>query len=47
LSIVQRAIERQGGTIEIESSLGNGTTFRFMWPDSASTQPIFEGIGHA
>ena len=24
--------EDQGGTIELESELGQGTTFRFSWP---------------
>jgi PAS domain S-box-containing protein len=31
LSIVQKAVEKQGGKIEVESELGAGTTFRFTW----------------
>jgi PAS domain S-box-containing protein len=31
LSIVKKIIETQGGTIQIESQLGQGTTFRFTW----------------
>ncbi len=32
LSIVQRAIERQGGQIEVISQENAGTTFEFTWP---------------
>ncbi|WP_413164485.1 PAS domain S-box protein [Capilliphycus salinus ALCB114379] len=32
LSIVKKIIETQGGTIELESDLGQGATFRFSWP---------------
>ena len=32
LSIVKKAVETQGGTISLESQLGQGTTFRFTWP---------------
>jgi signal transduction histidine kinase len=32
LPIVQRAIESQGGTIQIISTEGKGATFRFTWP---------------
>ena len=32
LSIVKKAVENQGGTIELESERGKGTTFRFTWP---------------
>ena len=32
LSIVKKNIENLGGTIEIESIVGRGTTFRFTWP---------------
>lgn len=31
LAIVKKAVESQGGTIKIESQLGEGTTFRFTW----------------
>ncbi|WP_416666188.1 ATP-binding protein [Egbenema bharatensis] len=40
LSIVQKIIDTEGGTIQIESALGEGTTFRFTWrkhPRSAIT----------
>lgn len=33
LSIVQRAVELQGGTIAVDSQLNRGTTFTFTWPD--------------
>ena len=38
LSIVKKSVEAQGGTIELESQVGQGTTFRFTWPKSASDE---------
>jgi PAS domain S-box-containing protein len=41
LSIVQKIIDTEGGTIQLESALGQGTTFRFTWrkhPRSAITE---------
>jgi signal transduction histidine kinase len=32
LALVKRLIDMRGGTIQIESSPGHGTTFRFTWP---------------
>jgi PAS domain S-box-containing protein len=32
LSIVKKAVETQGGTITLESQVGEGSTFRFTWP---------------
>ena len=32
LAIVRRLVELQGGTIEVASTLGKGTTFRFCLP---------------
>ena len=32
LSIVKKIVENQGGTIDLESQLGRGTTFSFSWP---------------
>jgi PAS domain S-box-containing protein len=32
LAIVQKIIEAEGGTIRLESQLGEGTTFYFTWP---------------
>lgn len=32
LAIVKKIIERQGGTIGVESAPGQGTTFTFTWP---------------
>jgi two-component system, OmpR family, sensor histidine kinase MprB len=34
LSIVRRAAERHGGTVEVDSVLGDGTTFTMTLPDS-------------
>jgi signal transduction histidine kinase len=34
LAIVKRAIESQGGVINVISAAGQGTTFRFTWPKS-------------
>ncbi|MGF1479621.1 MAG: PAS domain S-box protein [Cyanophyceae cyanobacterium] len=32
LSIVKKIVENQGGTVQLTSELGKGTTFRFTWP---------------
>ncbi len=32
LSIVKKIIDKYGGTIQVASKLGEGTTFRFTWP---------------
>ncbi|MGF1488836.1 MAG: PAS domain S-box protein [Prochloraceae cyanobacterium] len=32
LSIVKKIIEDRGGTIQVESQLGKGATFKFTWP---------------
>lgn len=32
LSIVKKAVESVGGSITVESTPGDGTTFRFLWP---------------
>lgn len=34
LSLVKKIIETEGGSIQIDSALGKGTTFRFIWPQS-------------
>ena len=31
-SIVKKIVERQGGTIQIQSAEGQGATFTFTWP---------------
>lgn len=37
LAVVKKFIESRGGTIQVESNLGQGATFRFTWPKSAAT----------
>jgi signal transduction histidine kinase len=32
LTVVKKLVETRGGTIRVESALGEGTTFRFTWP---------------
>lgn len=32
LSLVKKLVESEGGTIRLESALGEGATFRFSWP---------------
>ncbi|MDJ0734341.1 MAG: PAS domain S-box protein [Nostocaceae cyanobacterium] len=36
LAIVKKIIENQGGTIKLESQIGEGTTFRFTWMKQTS-----------
>lgn len=40
LSIVKRAIEIQGGTLDIESSSGKGTRITFTWPVTGQIQKV-------
>jgi signal transduction histidine kinase len=37
LAVVKKFVESRGGTIQIESSLGSGATFRFTWPKSVTS----------
>ena len=37
LSIVRRAAERHGGTVDVASEAGTGTTFTMTLPDSHET----------
>jgi signal transduction histidine kinase len=39
LTVVKKLVESRGGTIRIESRLGNGATFSFSWPNSFSPTP--------
>jgi PAS domain S-box-containing protein len=32
LTVVKKLVEMRGGTIRVESNVGQGTTFRFTWP---------------
>jgi PAS domain S-box-containing protein len=36
LAIVKRIIETNGGTIRVESTVGEGSTFHFTWPNRAA-----------
>lgn len=38
LSLVKKIVEKQGGIIEVVSTLGKGSTFYFTWPKN-STEP--------
>jgi signal transduction histidine kinase len=37
LAVVKKSIESRGGTIQVESSLGEGATFRFTWPHTVTS----------
>jgi len=39
LSIVKKSVESLGGVVSVESNLGVGTTFKFLWPRAASPIP--------
>lgn len=38
LAVVKKAVEHRGGAIRVESSLGQGATFRFTWPKGQVVQ---------
>jgi PAS domain S-box-containing protein len=40
LSIVKKIIETEGGSITVESEIGQGCTFRFTWPKHPATEDI-------
>jgi two-component system, chemotaxis family, sensor kinase CheA len=44
LGAVRQACEDLGGTVEVESSPGVGTTFRFMWPACVVTRPLAPSV---
>ncbi|CAN5768559.1 hypothetical protein BH10CHL1_BH10CHL1_07830 [soil metagenome] len=40
LAVVKKTVEYRGGTIQVESSVGQGATFRFTWPKEATQSVI-------
>jgi signal transduction histidine kinase len=40
LAVVKRSVESRGGTIQVESSLEGGATFRFTWPKRVTAYPL-------
>ncbi|SEK28177.1 PAS fold-containing protein [Stigmatella aurantiaca] len=38
LSVVKKIVETRGGRVWVESTPGNGATFRFIWPKAASSE---------
>ena len=40
LSLVKKIIEIYGGKIWVDSELGNGSSFFFIWPKSRSTEKL-------
>lgn len=42
LAIVKKLIQSIGGTIEVESAVGQGAIFRFTWPQTIAQSPSFE-----
>lgn len=39
LSIVKKAVEGLGGVVTVESTMGVGTTFKFLWPRVSPDEP--------
>jgi PAS domain S-box-containing protein len=37
LAIVKRTVDRRGGTVRVESNVGEGATFRFTWPTTVAS----------
>lgn len=42
LSIVKKIIESEGGSISLESDVGQGATFRFTWSKNFANSPLIE-----
>ncbi|MGH2412485.1 MAG: CHASE3 domain-containing protein, partial [Microcystaceae cyanobacterium] len=42
LSIVKKTVENQGGTIEIDSQVGQGTAFRFTWQKAKGKRQLIK-----
>jgi signal transduction histidine kinase len=38
LSVVKKLVENRGGRVQVTSSIGEGTTFRFTWPITAVSE---------
>jgi len=45
LWVVKQLVDKHGGTIDLESTVGHGTRFTLTWPREIPASPGFQEVG--